>query len=53
MYEAMRGKNRTVCGEGISYDREAEEEERAEGEIVRRVLCRGCADVKARYYQPV
>ncbi len=33
------------CGEGINYDRE----------IVRegRTLCRGCADVDGRYYQPV
>jgi formylmethanofuran dehydrogenase subunit E len=42
-----------VCGEGISYDREVVDEELMEGEIVRRVLCRGCADVKGRYYQPL
>ena len=42
-----------VCGEGISYDREITEEELVEGEAVRRVLCRGCADVKDRYYQPL
>jgi formylmethanofuran dehydrogenase subunit E len=42
-----------VCGEGISYDREVVDEELVEGEDVRRVLCRGCADVKGRYYQPL
>ena len=40
-----------VCGEGISYDREVVDEELIEGEVTRRVLCRGCADVKGRYYQ--
>lgn len=33
------------CGEGINYDREV----RREG----RVLCQGCADPAARYYQPL
>ena len=33
------------CGEGINYDREV----RRDGLI----LCRGCADVDERYYQPV
>lgn len=33
-----------TCGEGINYDREV----RRDGLI----LCRGCADVKGRYYQP-
>ncbi len=42
-----------MCGEGISYDREVVDEELVEGEVVRRVLCRGCADVKGRYYQPL
>ena len=42
-----------VCGEGISYDREIVDEELVEGERVRRVLCRGCADVKEKYYQPL
>ena len=42
-----------ACGEGISYDREVVEEELIEGESTRRVLCRGCADVKGRYYQPL
>lgn len=32
------------CGEGINYDREM----MCEG----RTLCRGCADVETRYYQP-
>ena len=40
-----------MCGEGISYDREVLEDELVEGEVVRRVLCRGCADVNGRYYQ--
>ena len=42
-----------MCGEGISYDREVVEEELVEGERVRRVLCRGCADPTSRYYQPL
>lgn len=42
-----------VCGEGISYDRELVEEELVEGEIQRKILCRGCGDPKARYYQPL
>ncbi len=33
-----------VCGEGINYDREV----RRDGQI----LCQGCADPEARYYQP-
>ena len=33
------------CGEGINYDREV----RREG----RILCQGCADPEARYYQPL
>jgi formylmethanofuran dehydrogenase subunit E len=35
----------SVCGEGINYDRET----RSNGAI----LCQGCADPEARYYQPV
>ena len=42
-----------ACGEGISYDREVTEEELLEGEAVTRVLCRGCADLNGRYYQPL
>ncbi len=34
-----------VCGEGINFDRQVERE----GGVV----CRGCADVPGRYYQPV
>lgn len=34
-----------LCGEGINYDRQVE----VNGEV----LCRGCADPTARYYQPV
>ena len=33
------------CGEGINYDREVV--------LDGRTLCRGCADVELRYYQPV
>ena len=32
------------CGEGINYDREV----RRDG----RILCQGCVDIDARYYQP-
>lgn len=34
-----------VCGEGINYDRQVE----INGEII----CQGCADPEARYYQPI
>ena len=36
-----------LCGEGINYDREAEQE--GDG----RVLCQSCAHPAARYYQPL
>lgn len=34
-----------VCGEGINYDRQVE----SDGQI----LCQGCANPEARYYQPL
>jgi formylmethanofuran dehydrogenase subunit E len=34
-----------VCGEGINYDREVWRDGR--------ILCQGCADPEARYYQPL
>jgi formylmethanofuran dehydrogenase subunit E len=42
-----------MCGEGISYDREVVEEELVEGEVAQKTLCRGCVDVRGRYYQPL